>query len=117
MDAYNGLKAAVDRRAHARNRTMTKSELADSLSRQAHLMRHDAETGVDVILEAMTRALCRGDRIEIRGFGSFILKRLPPRTIRHPKTGEFVLIPTTCMARFKPGKDLRLRVRAASDGL
>jgi len=65
---------------------------------------------VKVILDAMTTALSRGDRIEIRGFGSFALNYRPPRTGRNPKSGERVQVPEKHVPHLKAGKELRERV-------
>ena len=70
----------------------------------------DADYAVKMILDAMTDALARGDRIEIRGFGSFALNYRPPRTGRNPKSGEKVLVPEKYVPHFKAGKELRERV-------
>ena len=90
---------------------MTKSELIARLAeRFPQLVAKDAELAVKVILDAMTDALARGDRIEIRGFGSFSLHFRPPRQGRNPKTGEAVALSGKYVPHFKPGKDLRERV-------
>ena len=87
---------------------MTKSELIARLAeRFPQLVAKDAEFAVKMILDAMTDALSRGDRIEIRGFGSFSISRRPPRMGRNPRTGEQVLIPEKLVPHFKPGKALR----------
>ncbi|MFW2131940.1 MULTISPECIES: integration host factor subunit beta [Ectothiorhodospira] len=92
-------------------RTMTKSELIDILARkQSHLAYKDVELSVKTILEQMSQALATGDRIEIRGFGSFSLHFRPPRVGRNPKTGETVSLPGKYVPHFKPGKELRERV-------
>jgi integration host factor subunit beta len=96
------------------SRKMTKSELVEALSlKQTHLMQRDVDSSVGIILEAITRALCHGERIEIRGFGSFALSHRPARIGRNPKTGEAVPIKATTFPRFRPGKDMRLRVQAS----
>ncbi|MCG5501986.1 MULTISPECIES: integration host factor subunit beta [Ectothiorhodospira] len=90
---------------------MTKSELIDILARkQSHLAYKDVELSVKTILEQMSQALATGDRIEIRGFGSFSLHFRPPRVGRNPKTGETVSLPGKYVPHFKPGKELRERV-------
>ena len=73
-------------------------------------MAKDADFAVKMILDAMSEALVRGDRIEIRGFGSFSLHYRPPRMGRNPKTGESVALPAKHVPHFKPGKELRERV-------
>ncbi|PKO33761.1 MAG: integration host factor subunit beta [Betaproteobacteria bacterium HGW-Betaproteobacteria-7] len=70
----------------------------------------DADFAVKMILDAMSEALVRGDRIEIRGFGSFALNYRPPRTGRNPKSGEKVSVPAKWVPHFKAGKELRERV-------
>ena len=93
---------------------MTKSELIEMLTRrQAHLKADDVDLGVKTLLELMSDALSRGDRIEVRGFGSFSLHYRPPRLGRNPKTGESVALPGKHVPHFKPGKELRERVNQA----
>jgi len=90
---------------------MTKSELIAQLAeRFPQLAAKDAELSVKMILDAMTDALSRGDRIEIRGFGSFALNYRPPRVGRNPKSGEKVQVPEKYVPHFKAGKELRERV-------
>lgn len=93
---------------------MTKSELIARLAeRFPQLLAKDADESVKRILDAMTEALARGDRIEIRGFGSFSLNYRPPRIGRNPKTGEKVEVPAKYVPHFKAGKELRERVDLA----
>jgi integration host factor subunit beta len=95
---------------------MTKSELmvrlAEMYSAQnsTQLVAKDVEHGVKVLIDTMTRALAKGQRIEIRGFGSFDLNHRPARVGRNPKTGEKVEVPEKYVPHFKPGKELRERV-------
>jgi len=90
---------------------MTKSELIELItSKQKHLPAKDIELALKQILEIMSDALATGERIEIRGFGSFSLHFRPPRPGRNPKTGEEVALPGKYVPHFKPGKDLRERV-------
>ena len=90
---------------------MTKSELIEAMARrQIHLAHHDVELGVKEILEYVSQSLATGERIEIRGFGSFSLHFRPPRVGRNPKTGESVALPGKYVPYFKPGKELRDRV-------
>jgi integration host factor subunit beta len=70
----------------------------------------DAELAVKMILDAMAESLAKGERIEIRGFGSFGLNYRPPRTGRNPKSGEKVQVPEKRVPHFKAGKELRERV-------
>ena len=95
---------------------MTKSELIDVLvKQQSHFARKDVELTVKCIIEQMNQALSMGERIEIRGFGSFSLRLRPPRMGRNPKTGESVSLPEKHVPHFKPGKELRDRVDGARD--
>lgn len=90
---------------------MTKSELIEALaSRQNHLAFNDVELAVRNVLEQASQALAHGERIEIRGFGSFSLHFRPPRMGRNPKTGAPVALPGKHVPHFKPGKELRERV-------
>ncbi|WP_045760713.1 integration host factor subunit beta [Xanthomonas albilineans] len=92
---------------------MTKSELIEILARkQVHLKSDDVDLAVKSLLEMMGGALSGGERIEIRGFGSFSLHYRPPRLGRNPKTGESVALPGKHVPHFKPGKELRVRVSA-----
>jgi integration host factor subunit beta len=88
--------------------TMTRSDLVEELAaRFSQLTHRDAEFAVKAILDAMSDALVRGHRIEIRGFGSFSINRRPPRIGRNPRSGESVAIPEKRVPHFKPGKALR----------
>jgi integration host factor subunit beta len=90
---------------------MTKSELIAKLaSRHPQLVAKDAELAVKMVLDAMAKALSQGNRIEIRGFGSFGLNYRPPRVGRNPKSGEKVHVPEKFVPHFKAGKELRERV-------
>ncbi|SEG71224.1 integration host factor subunit beta [Marinobacterium lutimaris] len=90
---------------------MTKSELIERLI-DAHpqLSVKDVELAVKTMLDHMTEALSEGDRIEIRGFGSFSLHYRAPRIGRNPKTGDSVPLPEKFVPHFKPGKELRDQV-------
>ena len=95
---------------------MTKSELMVRLAEVfaerngQQLQAKDVEYSVKVLVDTMTRSLAKGQRIEIRGFGSFSLHYRPPRMGRNPKTGESVALPAKHVPHFKPGKELRERV-------
>ena len=90
---------------------MTKSELIERLaSRQTQLSAKDVELVVKSLLEHMAQALARGERIEIRGFGSFSLHFRAPRLGRNPKTRDAVELSGKYVPHFKPGKELRERV-------
>ncbi len=90
---------------------MTRTELIAALAQQQNqLGERDVELAVKTMLEHMSAALASGERIEIRGFGSFALHFRPPRFARNPKTGEHVAAPGKHVPHFKPGKELRDRV-------
>lgn len=90
---------------------MTKSELIAALAaRYSQLAARDTDYAVKTVLDAMTQALAEGQRIEIRGFGSFSLSERAPRVGRNPKSGEQVLVPGKQVPHFKAGKELRERV-------
>ena len=91
---------------------MTKSDLIERLSaKYLHLSSKDVEVAIREILEQMAITLQSGDRIEIRGFGSFSLHYRAPRVGRNPKTGEKVELLGKSVPHFKPGKELRERVK------
>ena len=90
---------------------MTKSELIARLAaRYPQLVAKDAELAVKTMLDMMAKSLSQGQRIEIRGFGSFSLNYRPPRNGRNPKTGEKVTVQEKYVPHFKAGKELRERV-------
>ena len=90
---------------------MTKSELIEVIAReQSHLAYRDVELAVKCMIEQMSQALASGERIEIRGFGSFSLHFRPPRVGRNPKTGDSVELNGKYVPHFKPGNELRERV-------
>lgn len=90
---------------------MTKSELIDLLAaKQPQLDHKDVELAVRELLEQLSSALAAGERIEVRGFGSFSLHYRPARIGRNPKTGDTVMVPDKRVPHFKPGKELRERV-------
>ncbi|ALG68682.1 integration host factor subunit beta [Beggiatoa leptomitoformis] len=90
---------------------MTKSELIEAIAqKQTQLAHKDIDLAVKTLLEHMAQALANGERIEIRGFGSFSLHFRPPRVGRNPKTGDAVSLPAKHVPHFKPGKELRDRV-------
>lgn len=90
---------------------MTKSELIEILAqKQTQLAYKDVELAVKNMLEHMATTLANGERIEIRGFGSFSLHYRPPRVGRNPKTGDSVDLTAKYVPHFKPGKEMRERV-------
>ena len=93
---------------------MTKSELIAELSAaNPHLLGRDIELIVATIFNEITSALSRGERVELRGFGAFTVKRREPRTGRNPRTGEPVDVDEKLVPFFKAGKELRERVNRA----
>lgn len=92
---------------------MTKSELIELIAgKQPHLQMRDVELAVKLIIDDMVDTLSDGERVEIRGFGSFSLHYRAPREGRNPKTGEKVELHGKYVPHFKPGKELRERVNA-----
>jgi len=90
---------------------MTKSELIERLAdKMRQVPSRDVETSIKEMLEQMAQTLQKGERIEIRGFGSFSLHYRAPRVGRNPKTGETVKLDGKYVPHFKPGKELRERV-------
>jgi len=95
---------------------MTKSELIEILSqKQSQLAYKDVELAVKTMLDHMGTTLANGERIEIRGFGSFSLHYRPPRIGRNPKTGDSVELAAKYVPHFKPGKELRERVNESME--
>ena len=86
---------------------MTKAELVDEVGRQAALTRKHSEVIVEAVFSSIVEALQQGDKIELRGFGSFRIRRRGSRTGRNPKTGQGVVVPAKRVPYFKPGKELR----------
>ena len=90
-----------------RRGVMTKADLIDEVSRLAELTRKDSEVIVETIFDSVVRSLRAGDKIEIRGFGSFRTRQRKPRVGRNPKTGERVEVPAKKIPFFKPSKELK----------
>jgi len=86
---------------------MTKAELIDRVAEAAAISRAEAEAVVNTVLSSIVEALHEGDKVELRGFGSFRLRARRPRIGRNPKTGERVEVPAKSVPYFKPGKELR----------
>ncbi len=92
---------------------MTKSELILRLAQNnPHLYQRDIERIVSTVFEEITAALARGDRVELRGFGAFSVKRRDARIGRNPRTGESVQVDAKHIPFFKTGKELRERLNA-----
>src|SRR5262249_11769638 len=98
-----GLEPQVTSRAQ----DMTKAELVDTVSKVSDLTRKHSEVIVDAVFTSIIEALQRGDKIELRGFGSFRIRKRDSRTGRNPKTGAGVVVPAKRVPHFKPGKELR----------
>jgi integration host factor subunit beta len=93
---------------------MIKSELVLKLAEQnPHLYQRDVENIVNAILDTIADALARGDRVELRGFGAFSVKKRDARTGRNPRTGESVSISEKVVPVFKTGKEMRQRLNAS----
>ncbi len=86
---------------------MTKADLIDEISRLAEVTRKDSEVVVEPIFDSIVRSLRAGDKIEIRGFGSFRTRQRKPRIGRNPKTGDRVEVPAKKIPFFKPSKGLK----------
>jgi integration host factor subunit beta len=93
---------------------MTKAELIEEISRTVEMTQKDSEAIVEAILASMVRALRDGDRIEIRGFGSFRTRQRKPRVGRNPKTGTPVEVPAKRVPSFKPSRELKDLVNTES---
>jgi integration host factor subunit beta len=91
---------------------MTKAELIEEVSRVVEMTRKDSEVIVEAIFDSVVRALRSGDKIEIRGFGSFRTRQRQPRVGRNPKTGARVEVPAKRIPYFKPSKELKDLVNA-----
>jgi integration host factor subunit beta len=86
---------------------MTKAELIEEVSKVVEMTRKDSETIVETIFDSIVNSLHKGDKIEIRGFGSFRTRQRQPRVGRNPKTGSRVEVPSKRIPFFKPSKELR----------
>jgi integration host factor subunit beta len=91
----------------ARNSGMTKAELVEEVARSTDLTKKHAEIIVNTVFESIVDSLKAGEKIELRGFGSFRIRRRGARMGRNPKTGDRVEVPAKRIPYFKPGKDLR----------
>ncbi len=102
---------------HAEERSnpgvMTKAELVDEVARVVQLTKKQAETIVNIVFDSIVDSLRAGQKIELRGFGSFRLRSRKSRTGRNPKTGEKVEVPSKKIPYFKPGKELKELINKA----
>jgi len=94
---------------------MTKAELVEEVSRASDLTKKHSEVIVDTVFETIKDALRRGEKIELRGFGSFRLRRRDSRRGRNPKTGDRVDVPPKRVPYFKPGKELKDRINQVDE--
>jgi len=92
---------------------MTKAELVDEVARVVQLTKKQAETIVNIVFDSIVESLRSGQKIELRGFGSFRLRSRKSRTGRNPKTGEKVEVPSKKIPYFKPGKELKELINKA----
>jgi integration host factor subunit beta len=93
---------------------MTKANLVDEVMRVVELPRKDSETVVDIVFESIVKSLRAGDKIEIRGFGSFRRRQRKARVGRNPKTGARVEVPAKTVPYFKPSKELKDLVKSGN---
>ena len=93
---------------------MTKADLIENVARTAQMSRKDSEIIVETIFESVVKSLRAGDKVEIRGFGSFRTRQRQPRIGRNPKTGARVEVPAKTIPYFKPSKDLKDLVNSTS---
>jgi integration host factor subunit beta len=96
--------------------SMTKAELVEEVSRVSDLTKKHSELIVETVFRSIIEALQRGEKIELRGFGSFRLRQREPRTGRNPKTGDKVDVPPKKVPYFKPGKELKELINLEAPG-
>jgi integration host factor subunit beta len=102
-------------KAESRMTRMTKAELVEEVSRVSDLTKKHSEVIVDTVFQSIIDALHRGEKIELRGFGSFRLRKREPRKGRNPKTGDKVDVPPKRVPYFKPGKELKDLINQADE--
>jgi integration host factor subunit beta len=91
---------------------ITKGGLVDALARASGLTKEASETAVTAVFEGITEALVKGERVDLRGFGTFGIRHRRPRVGRNPRTGASVSLPERKVPFFKMGKELRTRINA-----
>jgi integration host factor subunit beta len=111
LDQEHGLEHNEDEAPKAG--VMTKAELVDEVARAVQLTKKQAETIVNIVFDSIVDSLRQGEKIELRGFGSFRLRSRKSRTGRNPKTGEKVEVPSKKIPYFKPGKELKELINRA----
>ena len=94
---------------------MTKADLVEKVALEADLTKKDAEQLVEVVFDSIIQTLNNGEKIELRGFGSFRLRKREPRKGRNPKTGDKVDVPPKRVPYFKPGKELKELINREGD--
>jgi integration host factor subunit beta len=108
LDEHDDLEIERDdEENHDAAGVMTKAELVDEVARVVQLTKKQAETIVNIVFDSIVDSLRSGQKIELRGFGSFRLRSRKSRTGRNPKTGEKVEVPSKKIPYFKPGKELK----------
>src|SRR5712691_442431 len=105
--SHQPLALSYDEGPSMTNGSMTKAELVEEVSRVSDLTKKHSEVIVDTVFRSIIDALHRGEKIELRGFGSFRLRKREPRKGRNPKTGDKVDVPPKKVPYFKPGKELK----------
>ena len=105
----------VENDGSAKAGVMTKAELVDEVARVVQLTKKQAETIVNIVFDSIVESLRAGQKIELRGFGSFRLRSRKSRTGRNPKTGEKVEVPSKKIPYFKPGKELKELINKAME--
>jgi integration host factor subunit beta len=112
-------EARLEQQSHSertdKTGVMTKAELVDEVARVVQLTKKQAETIVNIVFDSIVDSLRAGEKIELRGFGSFRLRSRKSRTGRNPKTGEKVEVPSKKIPYFKPGKELKELINHAAD--
>src|ERR1700690_532372 len=106
-EGFRGQERHTISQSRTEQQRMTKADLIDEVSRLAELTRKDSEAIVETIFDSIVRSLRVGDKIEIRGFGSFRTRQRKPRVGRNPKTGDRVEVPAKKIPFFKPSKELK----------
>src|SRR6059058_3946405 len=104
-------------RTESKAGVMTKAELVDEVARVVQLTKKQAETIVNIVFDSIVESLRAGQKIELRGFGSFRLRSRKSRTGRNPKTGEKVEVPSKKIQYFKPGKELKELINKALESV
>jgi integration host factor subunit beta len=113
LDEHNDNELELEEEGRPGAGVMTKAELVDEVARVVQLTKKQAETIVNIVFDSIVDSLRAGQKIELRGFGSFRLRSRKSRTGRNPKTGEKVEVPSKKIPYFKPGKELKELINKA----